>query len=75
MYMERIRRLRAGRPGKNSRPDVGRTPESIPAPRRVSIRAVLEQTTPPGATLDIQPMETRILGPDRVYEFGTSTLS
>lgn len=50
-------------------------PLAPPIRGRDSIRAVLERTTPPGATLDIQPMDTRILGPDWVYEFGTSTLS
>lgn len=50
-------------------------PLAPPVRGRDSIRAVLEQTTPPGATLDIQPMDLRILGPDRVYEFGTSTLT
>ena len=50
-------------------------PMAPPARGRDSIRAALERTTPPGATLDIQPMEIRMLGPDWAYEYGTSTLS
>lgn len=50
-------------------------PMAPPVRGRDSIRAALERTTPPGATLEINPMDTRILGPDRVYEYGTSVLS
>lgn len=50
-------------------------PMSPPIRGRDSIRPVLERTIPPEATADVQPMEMRILGPDWVYEFGTTTLS
>jgi ketosteroid isomerase-like protein len=30
---------------------------------------------PPGATIDITPIEIRVLSPDWAYEFGTSTLT
>ena len=30
---------------------------------------------PPGATIDITPIEVRVLSPDWAYEFGTSTLT
>ncbi len=42
---------------------------------RDSIRAVLERTTPPGATLEIRPLESRSLGEDWRYELGTSVLT
>lgn len=48
-------------------------PMEPPVRGRDAIRAVLERTTPPGATLEIRPMDFRILGPDVVYEYGTST--
>lgn len=50
-------------------------PMAPPARGRDSIRAVLQRTTPPGATLDIQPMDLTILGPDRAYEYGIGTLT
>lgn len=46
-----------------------------PVQGRDSIRSVLERNTPPGASLEIEPMDLRILGPDWLYEFGTATLS
>lgn len=46
-----------------------------PVRGRDSIRAVLERVTPPGATADIESMDTGILGADRVYDFGTVTFS
>lgn len=42
---------------------------------RDSIRALLEKTTPPGATLEIRPLETRFIGDDWLYEMGIGTLS
>lgn len=42
---------------------------------RDSIRAALERTTPPGATLDIRPLEVRSLGSDWRYELGTGTFT
>lgn len=42
---------------------------------RDSIRALLERTTPPGATLEIRPLESRSLGEDWRYELGTSVLT
>lgn len=42
---------------------------------RDSITAVQRRTTPPGATLVIEPIEERILSPDWVYEYGTATLT
>lgn len=47
-------------------------PMEPPARGRDEIRAAIERTTPPGATLEISPMDTGVLGPDVVYEFGTS---
>lgn len=46
-----------------------------PVRGRDSIRTALERGTPPGATLEIEPMETRILGPDWLYEMGTGTIT
>lgn len=42
---------------------------------RDSIRALLESATPPGATLDIRPLETRFIGDDWLYEMGVGTFS
>ena len=46
-------------------------PMMNPVKGRDSIRTVLQQVTPPGATADIQPIDTRIIAPDWVYEYGT----
>lgn len=40
-----------------------------------SVRADSEGPFPPGATLEINPIETRVLSADWVYELGTSTLT
>lgn len=48
-------------------------PMSPPVRGRDSIRAHLERSTPSGATLRLRPVDTRILGPDRAYEYGTAT--
>ena len=57
-------------------PDAVYSPPGMPpVSGRDSIRAVLERTTPPDATLEIEPMDIRILAPDWLYEFGTGTLS
>lgn len=50
-------------------------PMHPPVQGRDSIRAVLKRTTPPGATADIRPMDTQILGPNRVAQYGTVTLT
>lgn len=50
-------------------------PMQPPARGRDSIQDVLRKITPPGATADIQSMDVGILGPDRVYDFGTVTFS
>lgn len=50
-------------------------PMEPPVRGRDSIRAALERTTPPGATLEIRPIDLTILGPDRVYEYGVATLT
>lgn len=50
-------------------------PMSPPVRGRDSIRALFERVTPPGATADIESIDTGILGPDRVYDFGTVTFS
>lgn len=42
---------------------------------RDSIRAALQRTTPPGATLEIRPLEVRSLGSDWRYELGTGTFT
>jgi uncharacterized protein (TIGR02246 family) len=42
---------------------------------RDSIRAVHARNHPPGGTLEIQPIDVVVLGPDVVYEFGTGTVS
>lgn len=42
---------------------------------RDSIRAVLRRSTPPGATLEIRPLESRLIGEDWVYEMGVGTFS
>lgn len=42
---------------------------------RDSIRALVERTTPPGATLEITPLESRSLGEDWRYELGTSVFT
>lgn len=50
-------------------------PLAPPAEGRDSIQAALHRITPPGATLDLQPIDTRVLGPHWVYEYGIGTLS
>lgn len=50
-------------------------PMSPPVRGRDSIRALFERVTPPGATAEIESIDTGILGPDRVYDFGTVTFS
>lgn len=50
-------------------------PMAPPVRGRDSIRAFFERVTPPGATADIESIDTGILGPDRVYDFGTVTFS
>ncbi len=50
-------------------------PMATPVRGRDSIRALFERVTPPGATADIESIDTGILGPDRVYDFGTVTFS
>jgi len=42
-------------------------------PQWDSLRAASEYPWPPGATLDIRPIETVILSEEWAYEFGTST--
>lgn len=42
---------------------------------RDSIRSVLRSTTPPGASLDIRPLELKRIGDDWLYEVGTSILT
>lgn len=51
------------------------TPGSPPVQGREAIRAAIEAGTPPGATLSIEPIETRIMSPDWLYEYGTGTFS
>lgn len=46
-----------------------------PVRGRDSIRSMLERITPPGATADIESLDTGILGPDRVYDYGTVTFT
>ena len=46
-----------------------------PIQGRDSIRAVLEATTPPNATLDIRPLEVKRLGEDWFYEIGVGTFT
>lgn len=50
-------------------------PMTPPVRGRDSIRALFERVTPPGATADIESIDTGILGPDRVYDFGTVTFT
>lgn len=50
-------------------------PMAPPVRGRDSIRSVLERITPSGATADIESMDTGILGPDRVYDYGTVTFT
>lgn len=42
-------------------------------PQWDSLRAASEHPWPPGATLDITPIETMVLGEEWAYDFGTST--
>ncbi len=44
-------------------------------PARDSVRAASDAPFPPGATLEIEPWETRVLGPDWAYELGLGTLT
>lgn len=44
-------------------------------PARDSVMAASDAPFPPGATLEIDPRETRVLGPDWVYELGLGTLT
>lgn len=50
-------------------------PMAPPVRGRDSIRSMLERITPPGATANIESMDTGILGPDRVYDYGTVTFT
>lgn len=51
-------------------------PGAPPVRGRDSIRAALERESPPGgATLEIEPIDIRLLGPDWLYELGTGTLT
>jgi len=49
-------------------------PGRAPVHGRDSIVAYEERARPPGATLDIEPTDLRVLSPNWVYEYGTSTL-
>lgn len=42
---------------------------------RDSVLAAHDTPFPPGSTLEIEPRETRVLGPDWVYELGTGTVT
>jgi ketosteroid isomerase-like protein len=44
-------------------------------PARDSMLAASDAPFPPGATLEIDPWETRVLGPDWVYELGLGTVT
>ena len=46
-----------------------------PIQGRDSIRAVLEATTPPNATLELRPLEGKRLGEDWYYEMGVGTFT
>lgn len=46
-----------------------------PIQGRDSIRAVLEATTPPDASLEIRPLEVKRLGEDWFYEMGVGTFT
>lgn len=50
-------------------------PTAPPVRGRDSIRAVLKQMTPSGATADIQTIDRRAVGPDAAYSYGTVTYS
>lgn len=50
-------------------------PGRPPVEGRDAIRSLLEEVTPPGATLEIEPMDFRVLGLDWLYEIGTGTFS
>lgn len=50
-------------------------PGRPPIRGRDSIVAYEKKTRPPGATIDLQPLETRVLGSDWVYEMGIATIT
>ena len=50
-------------------------PRVPPVRGRDSIRALFERVTPLGATADIRPMDTQILSPNWVADFGTVTFT
>lgn len=50
-------------------------PGRPPIRGRDSIVAYEKKTRPPGATIDLQPIETRVLSSEWVYEMGTATIT
>lgn len=46
-----------------------------PGPAAWDSLAALETPFPPGSTLEIDPWETRVLGPDWAYDMGTGTVT
>lgn len=46
-----------------------------PGPAAWDSLAAFETPFPPGATLEVEPWETRVLGPDWVYEMGLGTVT
>jgi uncharacterized protein (TIGR02246 family) len=50
-------------------------PGAPPVTGRAGIQSAMEETTPEGATVTIEPSETRVLSNDVAYDFGTSTQS
>lgn len=50
-------------------------PGSPPIQGRDSVIAHDRRAFPAGATIDIEPMDTRIVGDDWVYEYGVSTVT
>lgn len=50
-------------------------PGEPPAEGREAIRDVIERTHPPDATIDISPSDLVVLDGERVFEFGTGTMT
>lgn len=50
-------------------------PGHPPIRGRDSVTAHEKKTRPPGATIDLKPIDTRILSSEWVYEFGTATVT
>lgn len=75
-YMEAYNAGDFEKTAKVSHPEMIYSPPGHPPIRgRDSVAAHEKKTRPPGATIDLKPIDTRILSSEWVYEFGTATVT